>query len=258
MTQPCHKNTTLNQQCCDSKHKDRRGERDRTEQNRTEHSSTTAHHRTSPPTTNTATQDKRGTGTTQGEQTMQEGQDNVKGRTQSKHGGNTAHTTPAIQQGHRVNDKGDTNTKKGDTTHKTGRPTAQPPFTHHATHHPLCHPPSTIAPPTIHDEGGADRGYPTTRTTRTHTHHPHATHLAKNSARHDSSTRQHCNGMSRARAAPPHWAGQQQHTPPPFHTPKRMDTIHSSTLTHSRSHNQRSMMIDEQQSMFNQQSMNNQ
>nr|DAN72614.1 MAG TPA: hypothetical protein [Caudoviricetes sp.] len=25
MTQPCHKDTTLNQQCCDSKHKGRRG-----------------------------------------------------------------------------------------------------------------------------------------------------------------------------------------------------------------------------------------
>nr|DAS34305.1 MAG TPA: hypothetical protein [Caudoviricetes sp.] len=35
--------------------------------------------------------------------------------------------------------------------------------------------------------------------------------------------------MSRARATPPHWAGQQQHTPPPFHAPRRMDTVHSST-----------------------------
>nr|DAS53847.1 MAG TPA: hypothetical protein [Caudoviricetes sp.] len=35
--------------------------------------------------------------------------------------------------------------------------------------------------------------------------------------------------MSRARAAPLHWAEQQQHTPPPFRTPRRMDTIHSST-----------------------------
>nr|DAK32096.1 MAG TPA: hypothetical protein [Caudoviricetes sp.] len=33
-----------------------------------------------------------------------------------------------------------------------------------------------------------------------------------------------------------------------------MDTIHSSTLTHSRSHNQRSTMINEQQSMFTHQS----
>ena len=96
-------------------------------------------------------------------------------------------------------------------------------------------PPSTM-PPTIHDgptlhhdEGGVDGGCPTTRTAQTHTHRPHPTHPAKNSARHDSSTRQHCNGMSRTRATPPHRAEQQQYTPPPFHTPKRVDTIHSST-----------------------------
>ena len=110
--------------------------------------------------------------------------------------------------------------------------------------HSPCHPPSAM-PPTIHDgptlhhdEGGADRGYPTTRTAHTDTHHPHTTHLARNSARHDSSTCQHCSGTRRARATPLHWAGQQQHTPPPFHTPRRMDTIHSSihllSLTHVR------------------------
>ena len=99
----------------------------------------------------------------------------------------------------------------------------------------LCHPPPQRHPtihdgPTHHhDEGVAHRGYPTTRTAQTHTHHPHTTHLASNSTRHNSSTRQHYNGMNRARAAPLHRAGQQQYTPPPFHTPRRMDTIHPST-----------------------------
>nr|DAV39970.1 MAG TPA: hypothetical protein [Caudoviricetes sp.] len=43
-------------------------------------------------------------------------------------------------------------------------------------------------PPTIHNapthhhsEGGADKGYPTTRTAQTHTHHPHTTHPARHS-----------------------------------------------------------------------------
>lgn len=101
--------------------------------------------------------------------------------------------------------------------------------------HSPCHPPSQRHP-TTHDglthhqrEGRADRGYPTTRTPQTHAHRPHTTHLATDSARHDSSTRQHCSGMSRARATPLHRAARQQHTPPPFHTPRRMDTIHSST-----------------------------
>ena len=135
--------------------------------------------------------------------------------------------------------------QKGDTTHKTGRPATRPPFTHHATHHPLCHPTIHDGPTLHHDEGGVDRGYPTTRTAQTHTHHPHATHLARNSARHDSSTRQHCSGMSRARVTPLHWAGQQQHTPPPFHTPKRMDTIHSPTHhSHSFTFTQQMINVD--------------
>lgn len=121
--------------------------------------------------------------------------------------------------------------------HSTGRPATQPPFTHDATHHPLCHPPSAMAPPSTTTRGRADRGYPTTRTAQTHAHHPHTTHLARNSARHDSSTRQHCNGTSRARAAPPHWAGQQHTHRHSTHrggwTPSTHPLI---TLTHSRSH----------------------
>ena len=89
-------------------------------------------------------------------------------------------------------------------------------------------PPSTTAPPTTTARRGR-RGCPTPRTAQTRAHHPHTTHPARNSARHDSSTRQHCNGMSKARAAPLHRAGQQQHTPPPFHTPRKVNTIHSST-----------------------------
>lgn len=135
---------------------------------------------------------------------------------------------------------------------QTGTPTFDgesitlPPFPHHAT------PPSTTAPHHPRRGGNGQRIPHHTNTTDTHSPPtPHPTHLAMNSTRHDSSTRQHCSGMSRARATPPHRAGRQQHTPPPFHTPRRVDTIHSSTLTHSRSHNQRTIMIDEQQSSFN-------
>lgn len=150
----------------------------------------------------------------------------------------------------------------GTPTHRRGTPTFDgesvtlPPFTHHATHHPPCHPTIHDGPTLHHERGGADRGYPTTRTPQTHAHHPHTTHLAMNSARRDSSARQHCGGMSRARATPLHWAGRQQHTPPPFHAPRRMDTIHSSThlLSLIRVHttdDQRLSMNNEQQSMFN-------
>ena len=132
--------------------------------------------------------------------------------------------------------KGDTNTQTGDANIRRG-------VSNTAALHSPCHPPSTMPPhhsqwphpPPRRGESG--RRIPHhTNTTDTHPHPHHTTHPEKNNARHDSSTRQHCNGMSRARATPPHRAGQQQHTPPPFHTPRRMDTIHSSThllsLTH--------------------------
>ena len=101
---------------------------------------------------------------------------------------------------------------EGGRQHADGRDSTTAPALHHyATHHPLCHPPFHNGPTHHRDEGGAHRGYPTTRTAQTNTHHPHTTHLARNSTRHDSSTRQHCSGTSRARATPLHWAGQQQH-----------------------------------------------
>jgi len=167
------------------------------------------------------------------EETGQRGKDgdNVKGETQSEHGDNTQPTTPR-------HSTGPPRTQKGDTTRTEGEPTST------AALQSPCHPPPHITPlfsdgPTLHhNEGGVDRGYPTTRTPQTHTRTrtPHTRQW--NSARHDSSTGEYCNGMSRARAAPPHWAGQQQHTPPPFHTPRRMDTIHPSThlLSHIHVH----------------------
>ena len=162
----------------------------------------------------------------------------MEGRTQSKHGGQHTHTPTAIQQGHRVNDKGDADTQTGTPTFD-GESVTQPPFTHHATHHPPCHP-TIHEGPTLHQrEGGADRGYPTTRTAQTHTRTRTPQHLARNSARHDSSTRQHRNGMSRAQ--PRHCTGQDSSSTPTAipHTEKdgHHPLTHSSTLTHSCSHN---------------------
>ena len=161
-------------------------------------------------------------------ETMQEGREQCEGenpiRTRaSQHtplpsfNGTTTHT----DGGHRHTDGGH--------RHSTGRPATRPPFTHHATHHPLCRPTIHDSPTLHHDEGGADRGYPTTQQHR-HTLTTHTPHTWRGTV-HDThcSTRQHCTGMSRAQATSLHWAGQQQHTPPPFHTPRRMDTIHSST-----------------------------
>ena len=138
--------------------------------------------------------------------------------------GITAHTTPAIQWDRHANGRGTPHTRWVGQRHC--RPSlTMPPTIRYAA------PPSTMAPPTTTTRGER------TEDTPPHEQHRHALthitpqHLATHSVRHDSSTCQHCSGASGARAAPPHRAGQQQHTPPPFHTPRRMDTIHSSTLT---------------------------
>ena len=153
---------------------------------------------------------------------MREGQDNARGRTQSEHGDNTQPPLPPFNR--------TTTQTEGGHQHADGRVGIAPPaLPRHATHHHNGTPPSTTAPPSTTTRGEQ------TEDTPPHEQHGHTLttrtpqHPAGSSARHDSSTRQHCNGMSRARATPPHRAGQQQHTPPPFHTPRRMDTIHSST-----------------------------
>lgn len=216
MTQPCHKNTTLNQQYCDNEHKGRRGGQDTT------------------PPPYFPTHNKHGN-----TRQKRDG-DNTRGAGQCKvpdpirRQGITAHTTPAIQKGHRVNDKGDANTQTGTPTFD-GESVTLPPFPHHATHHSLYHTTIHDGPTLHHDEGGVDRGYPTTRTAQTHTSHPHTTHPAKNSARHDSSTDEYCNEMSRARATPR--TGQDSSSTPHRHsthrrgwTPSTHPLIHSHTV----------------------------
>ena len=201
MTQCCHKDTTLNQQCCDREHTTVEGKK--------------------------GGEERRGEATQEGARQYKRGQEQCEGEDPIRTRGST-HTTPRHSIGPQGKRQGGTPTRRRGHQHSTGsqqhcRPSlTMPPTTTTAPHHPRRpHPPPR--------EGEADRGYPTTRTAQTRRRLP-AHHTPGNEQRtHDSSTRQHCNGMSRARAAPPHRAGRQQYTPPPFHTPRRMDTIHSST-----------------------------
>lgn len=97
-----------------------------------------------------------------------------KGRTKQRAGPNpntghhSTHTTPAIQHGHRANEKGDANISRGGHCHHTPPFNTMPPTT---TTHPTIH----NAPTHHHEQGRTVRGYPTTRTTQTDTHHhtPH-------------------------------------------------------------------------------------
>lgn len=114
-----------------------------------------------------------------------------------------------------------------------------------------CHPPSAM-PPTIHDSPTLHRDEEGEQTEDTppheqhrHTLTTHTPHTWQRTVR-DMTAVLASTAVGRvgARATPLHWAAQQQHTPPPFHTPRRMDTIHSSThllsLIHVHTTNERS------------------
>lgn len=160
MTQPCHKDTTLNQQCCDSKHK--------TE----EESRAQFHHRTSPPTTNTTPQDRRGMRTIRGEQTMRRGARQHEMPYPIRTRDNTQPTPPPFNETTTHTRRGTPTRRRGTPHTRQGRPSTQPPFTHHATHHPLCHPTIHNGPTHHHDEGGSAQRIPH----HTNTTHPHTTH----------------------------------------------------------------------------------
>ena len=80
-------------------------------------------------------------------------------------------TRPALQHGHRANGEGGADIHERGMLVSNGRVSITAP----ALHSP-CHPTIHNGPTHHHDEGGVDRGYPTTRTPQTHTHHPHTTH----------------------------------------------------------------------------------
>lgn len=155
MTQPCHKTHPLNQQCCDSRHKE--GKR--------RIQPFTIRHHTHPHTL--ALQRSR-LANKKGEPQYQAGGSILHPRHSSPY--RPSHNTPLPPF------NGDTTQTGGGHQHTDGRATitaptlqryATPP--HHATHHP------TIPPPTTTTRGeGADRGYPTTRTAQRDTH-PHTT-----------------------------------------------------------------------------------
>ena len=119
-------------------------------------------------------------------------------------------------------------------------PLTMPPTT--TTHAP----PSTTAPPTTTTRGGKTEDTPLHEQHR-HTLTTHTPHTWRGTV-HDMTAvlTTHCSGMSRARATPLHWAGQQQHTTAIPHTEE--DGHHPLIiLSHcSRSHNQRTIMINVQ------------
>ena len=76
-------------------------------------------------------------------------------------------TTTQTEGGHQHTD--------GERQHSTGRPATQPPFPHHATHHPLCHPTIHDGPTLHHDEGGGGQRIPH-HTNSTDIHSPSTYH----------------------------------------------------------------------------------
>lgn len=202
MTQPCHKDTALNQQCCDRKHTQwKEGEKRR--------------------------------GNARGSKTIQEGREQREGedstRTRGQH--TTHHPRHSIgPQGER---QGGHHTQDGEVSNT-------------ATLHSPCHPPSAMPPhhprrphPPPRRGGNRQRIPHHTNTTDTHSPPTHRSTWQWNNARHDSSTRQHCNGMSRARAHATALGRTAAHPTAIPHTEEdgHHPPIHSSTPTHSRSRN---------------------
>lgn len=154
-------------------------------------------------------------------------EDNMKGRRQCE--GEDPIRTRGQHTTHRHrHSMGPLSKRKGNANIRRGCPATQTPFTHHATHHSLCHTTVHDGPTHHHCEGGADRGYPTTRTPQTHTH-PH--HTPGNGTVHDTTAVLTSTAVGRVGHESHHCTGQDTSGthPPPFHTPRRMNTIHSST-----------------------------
>lgn len=147
----------------------------------------------------------------------------MKGRTRSEHRAAQHTPLPPFNE--------TTIQTEGGHQHTDGDASNTPPALHSPCHPPSANPPALPQwPHPPPRRGGSAQRIPH-HTNTTDTHSPPTHRITWQGTMHDThcSTRQHCNGMSRARATPLHWVGQQQHTPPPFHTPRRMDTIHSST-----------------------------
>ena len=185
MTQPCHKDTTLNQQCCDSEHKDVREEEGNTTFTTRPHTpQPTPHNTHRPPVlrtqhSNTATRrrsgqhdtrecDTRGTGQyevpdlTRRQGTLLKRTGTTRDRGTAQHHTAPRHSTrpPCKRQGGRQHTDGDTDIQRVCQQHY--RPSlTMPPTIRYAT------PPSTTAPPTTTTRGER------TEDTPPHEHHRH-------------------------------------------------------------------------------------
>ena len=168
MTQPCHEDTTLNQQCCNGKHITCNTRRRAEEQNppallppHTTHRTTRAHtiphhtphnksthHRTSPPTTNTTPHKQKRNEDNIKRQGQYEGEAPVRTR-------GTTHNTPPPPFNETT-----TQTKGEGANTQTGKPVTLPPLTHYATHHHNRHPTIHNGPTHHHDKGRVNKGIP--------------------------------------------------------------------------------------------------
>ena len=155
MTQPCHKDTTLNQQHCNSKHKSgRAGEQDKTPP----HFPTHNKHDTTRQKRNG--NDTRGTGNVEGSRAMQ-------GARPSPNTGAAQHTPPPPFNGTTMQMEGGHHTQDGDANSI-------------AALHPPCHPPSATPPalprwphPPPRRGGSGQRIPHHTNSTDTHSPAPH-------------------------------------------------------------------------------------
>ena len=155
MTQHCHKDRALNQQCCDREHE----EEERKEYNI--HNKTTHTTHTTLPFSahTTATQrESRQHNTRESnakeDWTMRDAGSNSKtGNTAKRTGDNTRQRDNTTSH-HSPPFNGTTMQTEGGYHTQDGESVTLPPFPHHATHHPLCPPIIHDSPTPHHDERG--------------------------------------------------------------------------------------------------------
>ena len=156
------------------------------------------------------------------------------------------------------------NKQKGDATHQKGDADSKREGHRHSAHPSLTMPPHPITPPhhprhphPPPSRGGAVRGYPTTRTAQTDTHH-HTPHTRQT---HDTTAVLSQYALGVDGIGHTQWTRETSSITHHRHSTHHTDEDGHHPLTHSHyscSHNQRTITInDDQQSMFNQQTLNN-
>lgn len=246
MTQPCHKDTTLNQQCCNSEHNvcDAGRQEDRKTGRNTLRSSATHHHTPPHSKTHVTTscypradttalphpQHAEGGNITEGipNPVRRQGQCE-EGRIQSEHGGQHTHHSPPFNKTTTQTKRGRTPTSDGEVSNTTALHSLRHPPPQHTPHHPQWPP-----PPPRRGEGEQRIPHHTTREER---HSPPAQCRTQQGTVHGTTAQYSQYALGVYGVGRTHWVGWTSSSTPHRHSTRHTDEedghhplIHSHTV----------------------------